>query len=150
MDPVVRCAVGLSRATLVLTLSLLASWVGAQQPAPGDWPLPTRDYANTRYSDLAEINATNAKTLKLAFTFSTGVLRGHEAAPVVVGSTMYVVTPYPNHLYALDLSKPGAPAKWQFSPKPLAASQGIACCDTVNRGVAYADGRIFMNTLDGQ
>jgi PQQ-dependent dehydrogenase (methanol/ethanol family) len=61
-----------------------------------------------------------------------------------------VVTPYPNHLYALDLSKPGAPAKWQFSPKPLAASQGIACCDTVNRGVAYADGRIFMNTLDGQ
>ena len=63
---------------------------------------------------------------------------------------MYVVTPYPNHLYALDLSKPGAPAKWQFSPKPLAASQGIACCDTVNRGVAYADGRIFMNTLDGR
>ncbi|HZQ61409.1 MAG TPA: PQQ-binding-like beta-propeller repeat protein, partial [Casimicrobiaceae bacterium] len=114
------------------------------------WPLAGKDYANTRYSELAEINTTNVKNLKLAFTFSTGVLRGHEAAPVVVGSTMYIVTPYPNHVYALDLAQPGAPVKWQFSPKPLAASQGIACCDTVNRGLAYADGRIFMNTLDGQ
>ncbi len=117
----------------VLTLS--GAWA---QQAAGEWPLATKDYANTRYSDLTEINASNAKNLRLAFTFSTGVLRGHEAAPLMVGNTLYVVTPYPNHLYALDLTKPGAPTKWQFSPKPLAASQGIACCDTVNRGVAFA------------
>jgi PQQ-dependent dehydrogenase (methanol/ethanol family) len=109
-----------------------------------------KDYANTRYSELAEITAANARSLKLAFTFSTGVVRGHEAAPVVVGGTMYVVTPYPNVLYALDLTKPGAPTKWKFEPKPLAASQGVACCDVVNRGVAYSNGRIFFNTLDGQ
>ena len=134
---------------MLAAVFMLVSGGSSAQPQ-GDWPLATKDYANTRFAELAEINTGNVKNLKLAFTFSTGVLRGHEAAPVVVGDTMYVVTPYPNHLYALDLSKPGAPAKWQFSPKPLAASQGIACCDTVNRGVAYADGRVYMNTLDGQ
>jgi PQQ-dependent dehydrogenase (methanol/ethanol family) len=78
------------------------------------------------------------------------VLRGQEAAPIVAGNTMFVVTPYPNLLYALDLAKPGAPVKWKFEPKPDAASQGVACCDHVNRGAAYADGRVFFNTLDGQ
>ena len=63
---------------------------------------------------------------------------------------MFVVTPYPNILYALDLTKPGAPLKWKHEPKPLAAAQGVACCDIVNRGAAYADGRVFFNTLDGQ
>jgi PQQ-dependent dehydrogenase (methanol/ethanol family) len=63
---------------------------------------------------------------------------------------MYVQAPYPNYLYALDLSKPGAPLKWTYEPKPDAGAQGVACCDVVNRGVAYAEGRIFMNTLDAQ
>ena len=75
--------------------------------------------------------------LQLAWTFSTGVNRGHEAAPLVVGSTMYVVTPFPNTLYALDLTKPGAPLKWKYEPHPAAAAQGVACCDVVNRGAAY-------------
>ena len=47
---------------------------------------------------------------------------------------MYVVTPYPNLLYAFDLSKPGAPVKWMYNPKPVSSSQGEACCDVVNRG----------------
>jgi lanthanide-dependent methanol dehydrogenase len=122
-----------------------------QPKVPGaEWPMAGKDYANTRFSELAEITPANAKNLKLAFTFSTGVVRGHEAAPVVVGSTMYLVTPYPNVVYALDLAKPGAPVKWKFEPKPLAAAQGVACCDVVNRGVAHAHGRIYFNTLDGQ
>jgi PQQ-dependent dehydrogenase (methanol/ethanol family) len=116
----------------------------------GDWPMAGRDYANTRYADLADINAQNVKDLKVAFTFPTGVQRGHEAAPIVAGGTMYVVTPYPNVLFALDLAKPGANVLWKFEPKPLAASQGVACCDVVNRGAAYADGRVFFNTLDNQ
>jgi hypothetical protein len=77
------------------------------------------------------------------------VTRGHEAAPLVIGSTMVIVTPYPNIVYALDLAKPGATVKWKFEPKPLAEAQGVACCDVVNRGAAYADGRVFFNTLDG-
>ena len=151
----------MSRLCKVLATQLIALFAAAsiaatpdapqmRTAAPGEWPLAGRDYANTRYSELNQITASNAKDLRLAFTFSTGVVRGHEAAPVVVGGTMYLVTPYPNIVYALDLAKPGAPIKWKFEPKPLAASQGIACCDVVNRGVAFANGRIYFNTLDGQ
>jgi len=117
-------------------------------PEDGQWAFPAKDYASTRFSGLDQININNVKNLKLAWSFSTGVLRGHEAAPIVVNKTMYIVTPYPNKLYALDLTKPGPPVKWVYEPKPAAAAQGVACCDVVNRGVAYADGKIFMNTLD--
>ena len=63
---------------------------------------------------------------------------------------MYVVTPFPNTLYAFDLTKPGATAKWKFDPNPAEVAQGVACCDVVNRGAAYGDGKIVYNTLDGQ
>ncbi|HEX2779518.1 MAG TPA: PQQ-binding-like beta-propeller repeat protein, partial [Gemmatimonadaceae bacterium] len=112
------------------------------------WVMPQKDYANSRYSTLSEINTQNAKNLKIAFTFSTGILRGHEAAPLVVNKTMYVVTPFPNYLYALDLTKEGAPMKWRYDPKPSASAQGVACCDVVNRGAVYVDGKIIYNTLD--
>ena len=109
--------------------------------------MPAKDFASTRFSGLNEINSSNAGGLKVAWTFSTGVTRGHEAAPIIVSNTMYVVTPYPNVLYALDLSKPGA-TKWKYEPKPNAAAQGVACCDVVNRGCVHDGGRIFFNTLD--
>jgi len=115
----------------------------------GQWTMPAHDYASTRYSRLGQITATNVANLRLAWTFSTGVNRGHEAAPLVVNNTMYIVTPFPNILYALDLTKPGAPMKWSFDPEPAAAAQGVACCDLVNRGAMYADGKIVYNTLDG-
>src|SRR4051812_18833720 len=67
----------------------------------GQWLTPAKDYANTRFSGLKEITAENASQLKLAWSFTTGVERGHEAGPLVVGDTMYVVTPFPNFLYAL-------------------------------------------------
>jgi PQQ-dependent dehydrogenase (methanol/ethanol family) len=131
-----------------------ADWI-PQPPAAaapkddGQWASPAKNYASTRYSELADINAGNVGGLQVAFTFSTGVNPGHEAPPLVVGSTMYVLTPYPNILYALDLSQPGAPLKWRYEPKPIAAAQGVACCDTVNRGPMFSGGRIFYNTLDG-
>jgi PQQ-dependent dehydrogenase (methanol/ethanol family) len=114
----------------------------------GQWRMPARNFASTRYSGLNQITTENAKQLQLAWTFSTGVTRGHEAAPLVVDSTMYVVTPFPNYLYALDLAQPGAPAKWTYKPSPMLAAQGVACCDLVNRGAAYSDGKIYYNTLD--
>jgi PQQ-dependent dehydrogenase (methanol/ethanol family) len=119
------------------------------QADDGQWVMPAKNYASTRYSGLQQINSGNIGNLKVAWTFSTGVLNGHEAAPLVVGGTMYVVTPFPNILYALDLTQPGAPAKWAYKPNPDPASQGVACCDVVNRGAAYDNGRIFYNTLDG-
>ena len=123
---------------------------GQLETDDGQWIRPAKDYASTRYSSLDQINAKNAKDLKLAFTFSTGMTHGHEAAPLVVNNTMYIVTPFPNNLYALDLTKPGAPMKWVYEPLPTPASQGVACCDVVNRGAAYDDGKIYYNTLDNQ
>jgi lanthanide-dependent methanol dehydrogenase len=132
--------------------SPLASGSGVN-PSPdssGDWVRPAKDYASTRFSELDQITLQSVKQLGVRGTFSTGVLRGHEAAPLVVNNTMYIVTPFPNILYALDLTKPGTPTKWKYEPRPLGASQGVACCDVVNRGAAYANGLIFYNTLDNR
>ena len=133
--------------TLVLT-AVPADRDGARagDSDDGQWHRAARDYASTRYSGLAQITSDNVKHLRLAWSFSTGVQRGHEAAPLVVGDTVYVVTPYPNVLYALDAR--GGALRWKYEPKPAAAAQGVACCDVVNRGAAYADGRIVFNTLD--
>lgn len=108
-----------------------------------NWAMPTGDYANTRYSTLDQITKDNVKNLQVAWTFSTGVLRGHEGNPLVIGDTMYVHTPFPNIVYALDLNDDGA-IKWKYEPKQDPNVIGVMCCDTVNRGVAYApaaDGR---------
>jgi PQQ-dependent dehydrogenase (methanol/ethanol family) len=115
----------------------------------GQWVMPAKNFASSRFSSLDEINVANVKNLQVSFTFSTGVNKGHEAAPLVIGSTMFIVSPYPNILYALDLAQPGAPMKWKYEPKPEPAAQGVACCDVVNRGAAYSNGRIYFNTLDG-
>src|SRR5215212_218457 len=114
------------------------------------WIMPAKNYASTRYSGLDQINASNVKKLRVAWTLSTGHDRGHEAGPLVIGDTMYYVTPFPNDLIAIDLRKPGA-VKWKYRPKDLVSeSQGVACCDVVNRGAAYANGKIYFNALDGR
>src|SRR6185437_12763 len=116
---------------------------------PGsEWHSPARDYANSRYSPLQQINVSNVGRLRVAWTFSDGTLHGHEAAPLVVGNTMYVVTPFPDMLYALDLTKPGGSIKWTFKPNPSSMAVGKACCDAVTRGVAYANGKLIYNLLD--
>jgi lanthanide-dependent methanol dehydrogenase len=117
--------------------------------SPGEWTQQAGDYANSRYSALDQVTAANVASLHVAWAFSTGVLRGHEGGPLVVDNTMYLVTPYPNVAYALDLTKSGQPLKWKVRPENAQAAVGIACCDVVNRGAAYADGRLFYNLLDG-
>jgi len=117
--------------------------------AAGEWQMPAGDYASSRFSTLDQITPANAANLKASWTFSTGVLRGHEGQPLVVNNTMYLVTPYPNVSYAIDLATPGQPLKWKFRPENAQAATGQACCDVVNRGAAYADNKIFYNLLDG-
>jgi PQQ-dependent dehydrogenase (methanol/ethanol family) len=116
--------------------------------ANGQWTMPAGDYANTRYSPLNQINTSNVQNLHIAATMSTGIPHGHEGGPLVVGKTLYMVTPFPNNLIALDLTQPGFPQKWIFRPNPDPESQGVACCDVVNRGASYADGKIIYDTLD--
>lgn len=130
---------------LACGVALSAQTPGEQDD--GQWLMAAKNYASTRYSELNEITTENVKNLQVAWTFSTGLVRGHEAAPLVVGDTMYVVTPFPNYLFALDLTKNGA-VKWKYDPKPARSAQGVACCDVVNRGAAYWEGKIIYNTLD--
>lgn len=116
----------------------------------GDWIRPAKDFASTRYSSLSDITTESVKQLGVRLTFSTGVVAGHEAAPLTIDGAMFIVTPWPNILYALDLTKPGAPIKFSYKPKPIAAAKGVARCDLVNRGAAYANGVVFYNTLDNR
>lgn len=102
-----------------------------------DWVMQTGDYANTRYSPLDQITKDNVKNLQAKWSFSTGVLRGHEGGPLIIGDVMYVHTPFPNIVYALDLNKDGK-ILWKYEPKQDPNVIPIMCCDTVNRGVAYA------------
>ena len=110
------------------------------------WVMPAKNYAATRFSGLDQISSENVQNLAVAWTFSLGTTAGQEAAPLVVGDTMYVVTPWPNVLYALDTAD--GSMRWSYEPKPDRAAKGVACCDVVNRGAAYFDGKIIYNTLD--
>ncbi|HEY7242408.1 MAG TPA: lanthanide-dependent methanol dehydrogenase XoxF5 [Xanthobacteraceae bacterium] len=114
---------------------------------PKDWVMPTGDYANQRYSQLKQITPQNVGRLQVAWTFSTGVLRGHEGAPLVIGDVMYVHGPFPNPVYALDLNN-DAKILWKYEPKQDPNVIPVMCCDTVNRGLAYADGKIFLHQAD--
>ncbi|HKR62769.1 MAG TPA: methanol/ethanol family PQQ-dependent dehydrogenase [Thermoanaerobaculia bacterium] len=121
------------------------------QDDDAQWVMPAKNYASTRYSGLDQINTSNVKNLHVAWTVSTNHLRGHEAGPLVVGDTMYYVTPFPNELLAIDLKNPTGPMKWKYRPKTQQTeAQGVACCDVVNRGAAYANGKIYFNALDGR
>ncbi|HJS85100.1 MAG TPA: methanol/ethanol family PQQ-dependent dehydrogenase [Acetobacteraceae bacterium] len=114
---------------------------------PADWVMPTGDYANHRYSALNQINTQNVKNLHPVWTFSTGVLRGHEGSPLVIGDVMYLTTPFPNTVFALDLNNNGR-IIWKYEPKQDPNVIPVMCCDTVNRGVAYGDGKIFLDQAD--
>ena len=133
----------LAAVALTLQAPAAAGQDGAQ------WPFPGKNQAATRYSDLSQITADNVSNLKPVWTFSTGVLGGHEGQPLVVDNTMYVVTPFPNVLYAFDLTKEDYPLKWKYRPEVSPFALGSACCDAVNRGAVYANGKIFYNLIDG-
>ncbi len=141
---------------IMLGLGLGLSALGAQandqliQMAnnPNDWVMPTGNYTAQRHSGLDQINTGNVKNLHVAWTMSTGSLRGHEGQPLVIGKMMYVESSYPNHVYAISLDDPGK-IVWSFTPDQDKFAPSVACCDVVNRGVAYGDGMIFANALDG-
>ncbi|HSR91246.1 MAG TPA: methanol/ethanol family PQQ-dependent dehydrogenase [Gemmatimonadales bacterium] len=144
---------------LVAGLTILAASAQAQARsgkwtlnAPeGEWWMTGRDYSLQRFSPLAQINTSNVANLKAAWTFSTGTLRGHEGNPLVVGNVMYVHTSFPNNVYALDLSKEGAPQIWKYAPNQSPDAIPIACCDLVNRGTAYhPSGKIYIQLLQGE
>jgi len=120
------------------------------QKDDNQWAIPAKNYSATRYSTLKQITAVNVSKLRQVWSFSTGALRGHEGQPLVVGTTMYVHSAYPNHIYAIDMTKEGWPIKWKYTPVQNDRAVAVACCDLVHKGVNYAQGKIYMTTLDGQ
>jgi PQQ-dependent dehydrogenase (methanol/ethanol family) len=120
----------------------------AEQPAKSgkNWTMQAGDVSNQRYSELKQINSKNARDLQVAWTFSTGVLRGHEGGPLVIGDTMYVHSPFPNKVFAISLEDQSI--RWKYEPKQDPTVIPVMCCDTVNRGVAYANGKIFLQQAD--
>jgi lanthanide-dependent methanol dehydrogenase len=114
---------------------------------PNQWVLPLGSYAGLRHSKLSQITTANAAKLKVAWTMSTGTLRGQEGQPLVVGNMLYFESSYPNYVYAVNLDNVGQ-IVWKFSPEQDKFAPSVACCDVVNKGVAYADGKILVTTLD--
>ena len=136
-------------------LGVLATSMAAQandelkvmQQNPAYWTMALGNYSGTRYSQLGQINKSNVGNLQVAWTFSTGVLRGHEGGPLVIGDVMYIHTPFPNIVYALDLNDDGR-VIWRYEPQQDPDTIPVMCCDTVNRGPAYAEGKLFLLQAD--
>ncbi len=132
-------------ATLV-AVALLTSPVAAA-PAGADWPTPSGDLEGTRYSTLTQIDATNVGKLVEDFAVPTNRRGSHQGQPLVVDGVMYVVTPFPHRLIAIDPTAAGK-VLWTFSPSFDEYAHGVACCDVVNRGAAFGAGMVVFNTLD--
>src|SRR5690349_24004933 len=134
----------------VVAAAPVAAWANADLEKlianPNNWAMQAGDMYNQRYSKLSQINTQNVGKMQVAWMFSTGVLRGHEGSPLVMNGTMYIHTPFPNKVFAIDLDT--QKIKWRYEPKQDAAVIPQMCCDTVNRGLAYGDGKIFLQQAD--
>jgi alcohol dehydrogenase (cytochrome c) len=116
---------------------------------PNGWAIAGHDYGNTRFSPLKQITSENVGKLQLAYSLSLASLRSNESSPVVVGDTLYVSSSWgPKNVYAVNAAT-GAP-KWIYQPDIPDDVLQYACCDVNNRGVSYADGKIFVGRLDGK
>jgi len=134
--------------SLALPGLTIADELLGMQENPDTWVMSAGNYANTRYSQLDEVNQDNVQNLEMAWSFSTGVLRGHEGNSLIIDDVMYVHTPYPNIVYALDLNNDSA-IRWKYEPKQnYDETVPVMCCDVVNRGLSYGDGKIFLNQAD--
>jgi PQQ-dependent dehydrogenase (methanol/ethanol family) len=139
----------------LLLLGVAPPVAGQQRPDPllapvaGDWPMPGRDYAATRFSPLREITPANVAGLRPVWTFATGSLRGHEGGPLVVGRRLYLHTPHPVAVYAFDLDRPGDPPLWRYAPATRDPAPFV-CCDGISRGIAWhPSGRLLVPLFPG-
>jgi PQQ-dependent dehydrogenase (methanol/ethanol family) len=111
-----------------------------------NWATQAGDMYNQRYSKLNQITTANVAKMQVAWTFSTGVLRGHEGSPLVIDGRMYLHSPFPNKVFAIDLDT--QKILWKYEPKQDPAVIPQMCCDTVNRGLAYAEGKVILQQAD--
>jgi PQQ-dependent dehydrogenase (methanol/ethanol family) len=136
----------LAAAAVISSSALADADLDAKMADPANWASQAGDNANHRHSTLKQITGDNVNKLQVAWTMSTGVLRGHEGSPLVIGDTMYIHTPFPNNVFAVNLKD--QTYRWKYEPKQDANVVPVMCCDTVNRGLAYGDGKIFLQQAD--
>jgi len=143
---VIMRGVVLAAAAVISSSALADADLDKAMADPSNWASQAGDNANHRHTTLKQIDGSNVSKLQVAWTMSTGVLRGHEGSPLVIGDTMYMHTPFPNNVYAINLKD--QTFKWKYEPKQDADVVPVMCCDTVNRGLAYGDGKIFLQQAD--
>jgi PQQ-dependent dehydrogenase (methanol/ethanol family) len=130
----------------IMAAALADTDLETQQANPSNWASASGDNFNHRHSKLSQITPANVAKMQVAWTMSTGVLRGHEGSPLVIGDTLYMHTPFPNNVFAVNLKD--QTIKWRYEPRQEADVVPVMCCDTVNRGLAYGDGKIFLQQAD--
>jgi PQQ-dependent dehydrogenase (methanol/ethanol family) len=136
-------------AASVLSTALIVAASSAQAQSGNGWPMYGGDYANTRYSNLNQIDTSNVGRLRVAWMRSLGSLESQEATPIIVGDTMYVSTSTgPKYVFAFN-AKDGT-VKWKYEPEVPADVGPTVCCGLDSRGVAYANGKVFVTRLDAK
>ena len=122
----------------------------ASPPDDGNWTMPAKDYAATRFSGLTEITPANVGRLQVSFTFSTGTTEGTKHRRWSSAGRCMSSRPGRTSSTRSTSPSPALRSSGRIKPNPAAAAKGVACCDVVNRGASYANGRLFLDTLDGQ
>lgn len=114
---------------------------------PQNWLSTGRGYDETHYSPLDQIDASSVGRLKLAWSYDLDTDRGQESTPLAVDGRLYTTSAW-SKVQAFDAAS--GKLLWQFDPKVPGSSAVKACCDVVNRGAAYWDGRVYVGTIDGR
>lgn len=119
-----------------------AAQVGPPLPPAGSWPTALHDPEGTRHSDLDQITPANVGRLQEAWRFAGPATGGWEGGPLVIGDVMYLHTPFPNRVLALDLRQPGR-VLWTYNPPVDRAPPPTAARGTSARGLAWHPGGII-------
>lgn len=114
---------------------------------PQNWLTTGRTYGETRFSPLTEINDSNAGSLGLVWSYEFDTRRGQESTPLAVDGVLYTTSAW-SKIQAFNAVT--GELLWQFDPKVPGAHAVKACCDVVNRGVAYWNGKVYVGTIDGR
>lgn len=114
---------------------------------PGSWYTGGRDFGETHYSPLTQINDQNAQELGFAWQYFTDTHRGLEATPIFVDGVLYVTGNW-GIVFAID-GKTGEEI-WTFDPEVPGKWARNACCDVVSRGLSVWKGKVYAASLDGR
>ena len=132
-----------------LSLSIAMLLGAASTSFASDWGVYGGDTGNTRFSQAKQITTANVKNLKVAFAVQLGSVRSQESTPILIDDMLVVTSSYgPKNVIAVN-AKTGD-LKWRYTPEIPKNVEQFTCCDVDNRGVAHANGRVFVGRLDAK